>query len=129
MSDETHVAIKQTPVGDLITHFGLASQDTMPVSLAKGLIEMAQILSSHQIETETSVELIRSFELKFGKNEEPKFRVDRFLNFIRQSKEKGPLLDTVKDLGLLSKAELEEYGLETGDWSHFLRRIDKEKKK
>jgi len=127
MPDKTHVAIPQTRVDDLVTHFGLKGQVTVPTGVVRGLLEILSIMMTQDIDGETSVGIIKSFESKFGMHEDSNERVSKFLKFIKQIKGKEPLLQTVKSLGLLSKAELEQYALETGDWSHFLRRLEKDR--
>lgn len=127
MAEEALVALSPAGKSDLITHFGLTSISGNPPEISEPLFEIARIVSSQGIDMETAAGIARSFEERFGRGDDTKARVGKFLNFLRGiSGGKEALLDTVKSLGLYSKAELEEYAKETGDWSPFLRRIEKE---
>ena len=130
MSEAVQTALPPQAVTEsLISIFGLQGQDAMPSDLVAGLLEITQVLSKEGVDAETASGIIKSFELKAGQAEDSKQRVGKFLNFLRQCSGKTGLLDTVKSLGFYSKAELEEYAKDTGDWTPFLKRVSKESKK
>lgn len=131
MSDTTHLAAPaQAPAdaNNLISAFGFKFDGTLPATAANELLEIAGLFGKHSIDAETAAGLIRSYEHHSGQAEEPGIRIKNFLRFIRNMPSREGLLDSVKSMGLFSKFELEEYARETGDWTHFLRRIEGKKK-
>lgn len=111
---------------DLTTYLGIKSD--APMELMKDVSDIMSILYQDHIDSKEATELFQSFERRFGLHEDSKIRTEKFLAFLKDIKERGPILHTVKSMGLLSKTELRELAKETGDWTHLLRRLDKEKK-
>lgn len=97
---------------------------------SQAVIKLSQILNLlglNQIDEETGLGILRSYESKFGAADDSAHRLDRFHGFLTSMQTKEGILDSIKSVGLYSKSEMEEYAKETGDWGHFLKRVDSEK--
>lgn len=123
MSDTVHVAAPSIGPDNLIEHMGFKGAESLPMDITKQIIEMSQLLHDQGLDPETSLGLLKSFELKNGQAEEPTIRIKKFLEFIKSHSTKEGLLNSVKSIGFFSKRELEDYAKDTGDWVPFLRRI------
>ena len=77
---------------------------------------IAGLMSFHKIDNETAVAILKSFESRFGMADEVEFRLEKFDNFLNAIDNRDNLVDSVKSMGLLSMAELENHAQETGDW-------------
>lgn len=129
MSDTTVVAITGFKKNSsLFEYLGLDSQRLNSRSL-EVVIRVLGKLSILGIDPESSVELISSYEKKFGQSENSYKRLEKFDEFIKEFNSKQSLLEVADNIGLLSKAELEEQALETGNWIPFMKRVQKDKEK
>lgn len=132
MSEQLTYSATNRPTDPLLEHFGYTQQKSIPVSVLTQLNAISGIFSARSIDPETSTAIIKSYELKHGSLEDPHLRIARFREFIANihafATDREPFLDTIKNLGLLSKHELESYGIESGDWGPFLRRAEKDAK-
>lgn len=129
MSEQMTVAVTQMPMYSLLGFFGFGKDKAIPIDILKNIFELTGIFSQRKIDDETANALLKSYEAKFGMPDDIYLRVNNFHKFIKGIHEttltRDPFIDQVKNLGLLSKSELEEYAKDTGDWSHFLKRADK----
>lgn len=121
MSEKLTVPVPYHPAVDLPRHFGVDYGSANDV-----LAELRAIFAKHEIDEETAVGIAKSYERHFGALDTPALRVKRFSDFIKSIKTKDGLLGTIQSMGLFSKAELENYAVDTGDWSHFLKRVEGE---
>jgi hypothetical protein len=80
------------------------------------IVKIKGTLSLHGIDDETAVGILESYEGKYGKSEELGQRLERFSTFLGMAGNRENLIDSVKNLGLLSHSELETQAQETGDW-------------
>lgn len=125
---ESSVAIPPISREDIFTHFGF-KEDSLPPDMLKPFAEMQGILFANAIDRETALGIVKSFESRFGQAEDSSIRVNKFLNFLKGFEHnRDNLLGAIKSMGLYSKAELEEYARETGDWGFFLRRLERDKR-
>lgn len=128
MSETDVAGIVQRPENSMAGYFSL--DPGVPPEHLKDFFELQTIFDKNGIDAETRIGILRSFEASAGTLDDPKLRITRALRFLRGcGTSKEGLLDTVKSMGYYSKEELEQYARETGDWSHFLKRIETEKKK
>lgn len=116
----------------LLEAFGYGVGKSVPFGVMKTVAQLLGIFAERRIDDETAVAILRSFETQNGRLDDAHLRVNRFSKFIHglhaSTNSRQPFIDTVKNLGLLSKNELEEHAKETGDWTHFLKRAEKESK-
>ena len=128
MSDETHIGISSSKIKTLLEALGFAKQSSIPIALLQPILKISGVMSAHGIDEETTVALLKSYESRFGTLDDPHLRVSKFHDFVASIHAAGhgrnAFIDQVKNLGLLSKSELEEHAKETGDWSHFLKRVE-----
>lgn len=128
MPEMTHYASSIKPLGTLLDFFGYSNQKVINIDILKQLTGILGVLSKRGIDEETAVSILKSYEDRNGKLDDSHLRVARFHDFLSEvdktASDKTPFLDSVKNLGLLSKNELEEYAKETGDWSQFLKRSE-----
>jgi hypothetical protein len=132
MSEQATVAIGQNQLGTLLSFLGFTKSSSIPLSVLQSILHISSVFTSHRIDNETGVSILKSFEDRFGKMDDIHLRVSKFHDFVNNinstASNKAPFIDSVKSLGLLSKAELEEHAKETGDWSHFLKRSEQDSK-
>ena len=133
MSEQATVAIsQQKSIKSLLEYFGYTNDKSIPISLLTSLQRIYDILALHQVDTETAVGLIKSYEAKVGQLEDAHLRIDRLKQFVEGVHANGAdhhtFVDQVKNMGLMSKSELEEHAKETGDWAPFLKRAAKDQK-
>lgn len=93
------------------------------------IFEISNFLTAKGIDAETSVSIFQSFENKISQRELIDDRLSSFNKFITSIKSKDDLIESIKDFGLMSKSELENKALETGNWLPFMKRVEKEKEK
>jgi len=86
------------------------------------LMEIMGILAYHKIDTETGVGIFKSFEAKSKPKDGLGRRLESFQKFLKSVDHRNDLIDTVQNLGMLSKEELEEQARETGDWVPVIKR-------
>ena len=121
-------AAPQSVQPNLELHLRIPKDQADPASAL--LSQVRAVLTVGEIDDETSVHLLRSFEERHGQAESTPERLTKFLEFLKTFKgDRGGMLDTVKNLGYLSKNLLEEHAKETGDWGPFLRRVEADKKR
>ena len=127
MAEELSVA-PQSIQPNLELHLRVQADHDDPSSTL--MSQVRAVLSVGGIDDETSVQLLRSYEERHGQAESTPERLGKFLEFLKTFKgDRGGMLDTVKNLGYLSKNLLEEHAKETGDWGPFLRRVEADKRR
>lgn len=124
MAETMRMAVPLKPVGSLMGHFGV--KNALDPRISKDFLALMALFQKHKVDDETALEVVRSYERKFGQAETTAARLGKVFKFLSSIEERGDLVATVRDLGMASKAELEEYAVETGDWGHFLKRVEKE---
>ena len=79
-------------------------------------LKIAKILSKQHIDDETALAIFKSYEHNFGMKYENDIRLDKFLSFLSGMDSRDSLIDSVRNIGMLSIQELEEQATKTGDW-------------
>ena len=129
MSEQMIFASKGSPTESLLEFFGYHKAKSVPLSVLQQIMSISSIFSAQSIDTETGTAILKSYEDRNGKLDDSHLRVNRFHSFIKDLSgnvsARSGLLDSVKNLGLLSKSDLEEYAKETGDWPHFLKHAER----
>lgn len=92
------------------------------------LVKLRVAIEKRGLDEESAVAVLQSFEAQFGAAETPMKRLEKFVGFVQSIDEKANLIDTVKDLGLLSKSELEEQAIASGNWIPFMKRVEQDKR-
>lgn len=87
------------------------------------------LLTAKGVDAETAVSIFQSFENKISRAEGVDHRLSSFNKFIQSISSKDDLVETIKDFGLMSKAELEQKAVETGNWIPFMKRVESDKQK
>lgn len=78
--------------------------------------KIAGLFAFHKIDEETAMAIFKSFEARFGMADDLEFRLEKFDSFLKAIDTRENLIDSVKNVGLLSMSELENHAQETGDW-------------
>lgn len=108
----------------ILEHLGYRAGRAIPFEVLQRVMKIQAIFAKHAIDEETGVGILQSFEHRSITPDDIHLRVDKFANFVQSinSNSRTPFIDSVKNLGLLSKSELEEHAKETGDWTPLLKR-------
>lgn len=88
------------------------------------LSKIYEILEDRKIDGETSVAILQSFENKLSHLDGTIDRLRSFHKFLDKIPDRSDLMSSIKDMGLMSKSELENSANETGNWLPFMRRIE-----
>ena len=84
----------------------------------------------HKVDKETCLAIAKSFEEKYGRGgDDLGTRLDKFKGFLKLFDSKTDLIQSVKNLGMLSKSDLEEYAQETGNWLPSIKRTMQDERK
>lgn len=114
----------------LLEHLGYRAGKAIPFEVLQRVMKIQAIFAKHLIDEETGIGILQSFEQRSAPLDDIHLRVDKFATFVQSIKtdSKTPFIDSVKNLGMLSKNELEEHAKETGDWTPFLKRSTNDSK-
>lgn len=96
--------------------------------LVKILGYIEALMSLNNIDGETQVALLQSFEEKTKISGDSEVRLSKFSKFLESVGDRENLIDTVKDMGMLSTDELEKQAVETGNWMPYMVRQEVLKK-
>lgn len=79
--------------------------------------DIVKSLFTHKIDKETTIAIVKSFEERYGgATDDLLTRLSKFKTFLSMFDSTTDLVQSVKNLGMLSKSDLEEYAKETGNW-------------
>lgn len=93
------------------------------------LAEIMGILARHKIDGETGAGILKSFESKSKPKDSLDKRLESFCKFLNSVDHREGLIDSVQNLGMLSKEELEEQARETGDWVSVIKRNESDNRR
>lgn len=110
---------------DLFSYLGISKREMAP-SQMKTLMDIMGVLSFHRVDGETAVAILKSFEMKMKAPEDFGRRIANFKTFLDTIDHRDNLIDSVKNLGMLSKSELEAQAQENGDWLSVIKRNEKD---
>lgn len=127
MSDSVIISASGSSMGayNLSTYLGVDKKN-LTTSERETLMDILGTLSYHRIDGETAVAIFKSFEMKVKPHEEFSRRINSFKSFLDTIDHRDNLIDSVKNLGMLSKAELEEQAQQNGDWISVIKRNEKD---
>ncbi len=118
---------------NLRAYLGLDKQKLTPIQDTL-INSISTLMTAKGIDAETAIAIFQSFENKIGNslsdNNNTETIIDRlmrFNSFLSFIEHKSDLMATIKDFGLMSKAELEQTAIETGNWIPFMKRVEKDK--
>lgn len=106
-------------------YLGLTGKSSL---INKKMSQIYSIMALHSVDEETCLALLKSFELHH-KSDDITGRLDNFLKFISSISERDDLIGTVKSMGMLSKSELEQQAVLTGNWIPFMKRVESDKER
>lgn len=106
---------------DIYSYLGIDKKKLGDIE-RKLVVEILGVLAYHKIDSETGLGILKSFELRSKPKDDLDKRLESFQEFLNSVDHRTDLIDSVKNLGMLSKDELEEQARETGDWIPVVRR-------
>jgi hypothetical protein len=89
------------------------------------LVKIKGKLSVHSVDDESAIGILKSLENRSGFSDSLKQRLTRFDKFLSSIGNRNDLIESVSNLGMLSKEELETLARESGDWTQVIKKLDK----